>query len=212
MTSLPTPPARRASAAAAAVGLLALGGCSLDVLTPNVVPTSATVGESALTARLNGAIGDFTVGYSGYNDGNAGEGIALLSGLMADEFTATDYFDTHRQVDVRRVSPDNASNATVLRALYRALSGAQAAADAYVAANQPNAVGRATALNIVGFEFVLAAESYCSGLPFSRVDASGNLVYGAPISTAQMLDSAIAKFSDAVTVATAAGANGTQER
>ena len=132
------------------------------------------MGASALAARLNGALSDFTVGYSGFNDSNAGEGIALLSGLLSDEYTATDYFDTHRQIDVRRVAPDNSSNSAVLRQLYRALNGAQAAADAYVNAGQTDAVGRATAENLVGFEFVLAAESYCSGLPFSHVAADGS--------------------------------------
>src|SRR5947209_4464404 len=154
MMNLSSRGGRLAAAAAGSAALLVLGACSLDVLTPNVVPVGATQGETALTARLNGALTQFSMALSGYNDVNNGEGIALLSGLFADEYTYSDQFDTHKQTDLRNVQPNNGSNAGVLLNLYRALTGAQSAADAYAAAGQTSSTGYATALNRNGFSFV----------------------------------------------------------
>jgi hypothetical protein len=52
------------------------------------------------------------------------------------------------------------------------------------------------------------AEDYCNGVPTSRVKADGTFEYGPPQSGAQLLNTAIAKFDSAITVATAAGPDG----
>jgi hypothetical protein len=187
-------------------GVLAVAACNLDVSTPDVVQPGAAEGADALPTRLAGTVGDFAVAYSGYANGNNGDGLALISGLMADEFIATDYFDTHAQIDTRSLVPSNGTNSGVERNIMRAMVSAQATADAFAAAGLEDDPGRARALNLVGFGYVLVAENYCSGVPFfSTLDASGKLVGGASQSTAEMLTNAGAKFDEAMAVAEAAG-------
>jgi hypothetical protein len=199
-------PAR--TARLAPLALLALAAaCNLDVSTPQVVLPAATQGEAALPTLLAGSVGDFAVAYAGYNNGNSGEGIVLNSGLFADEFVATDYFSTHRELDTRSVQVTNSSNGTVLLHLMQALRSSQNAAASYASAGQTNASGRARALNQVGLLYTIIAETYCSGVPFSSIDASGAIVYGSPKNTSDMLTAAIAAFNDALAVATAAGSS-----
>lgn len=187
--------------------LVLAGACNLDVSTPQVVLPEATQGEAALPTLLAGSVGDFAVAYAGYNNGNSGEGIVLNSGLFADEFVATDYFSTHKEIDTRDVQVTNGSNGTVLLHLMQALRSSQNVAASYASAGQTNASGRARALNQVGLLYTIIAETYCSGVPFSSIDASGTIVYGAPKSTSDMLALAIAAFTDAQAVATAAGSS-----
>jgi hypothetical protein len=188
------------------LGALALAAaCNLDVVTPTVVPPESTQGEGALNTLLAGAVGDFTVAYGGYNEGNAGEGIILHSGLFVDEFISADYFSTHREVDLRSLTPSNASNGTVTLRLMQALQSANHTADAYAAIpTRTSASGHARALNMAGTILTIIAEDYCSGIPISSVDASGRPVYGTSRTTAQLLAMAVAKFDEAIAVATAA--------
>jgi hypothetical protein len=185
--------------------LLAFGACSLDVTTPDVVPPEATAGAAALPTLLAGAVGDFAFAYSGYNNGNTGEGIVLNSGLFADEFIATDFFTSHIEIDSRALSVPNSSNTGVLRNLMRALTSAQTTSQRYVDAGQPNAAGRARVMNLAGMVYTIVAEDYCSGTPFSTIDADGTKHYGSGKTTSEMLTIAIAKFDSAIVIATAAG-------
>jgi len=198
--------ARRAFVSALVpAGVLALGACNLDVSTPDVVQPGSVEGPEALPTRLAGTVGDFAVAYSGFADGNNGDGLVLISGLMADEFIATDYFDTHYQLDTRSLVPSNGANSGVERNIMRAIVSAQATADAYAEAGEENASGRARAMNLVGFGHVLVAENYCSGVPFfSRITASGAIEYGQPKSTAEMLNAAVTAFDQAADIADAA--------
>ena len=192
------------------LALALAAGCNLDVVTPTVVPASAIQGEGALPTLLAGAVGDFTLAYGGYNNGNIGEGIALHGGLFADEFISADYFSTHREVDRRILTSTNASNSVVTLHLMQALQSAQRTAGAFAAIPaQVNTAGHARALNLAGTLYTIIAEDYCSGIPFSSVDATGRPIYGGSKSTAEMLALAVAKFDSAITVASAAG-NATQ--
>jgi len=186
------------------VAMLALPACNLDVVTPDVVPPDATAGEAALPTLLAGAVGDFAVAYAGVNNGNNGEGLVLNSGLFADEFVAADYFNTHIEIDSRDVHPPNGSNTSVTRRLFQSLTSANNASARY-AASAPNDPGHARTLSLAGFVYTLIAEDYCSGVPFSSIGSDGSFVYGSPLTTAQMLTAAVAKFDSAITVATAAG-------
>jgi hypothetical protein len=47
------------------------------------------------------------------------------------------------------------------------------------------------------------AENYCSGVPFSTLDANNNIIYGEPQTREQVLQAAVAKFDSAITIATA---------
>lgn len=196
---------RRGRVLFASAGLFAFAACNLDVLTPDVVPPSATAGPSALPTLLAGVVGDFSVAYAGVNNGNNGEGIVLNSGLFSDEFVAADYFSTHIEIDSRDVHPPNGSNTSVMRSLFRALRSADAASARYVSAGSPNDPGHARTLSLAGYVYTIVAEDYCSGVPFSTINEDGSFNYGSPLSTSQMLAAAVAKFDSAIVVATAAG-------
>lgn len=195
----------RALAAAAVLAAATLGACSLDVSTPDVVRPESVDGPEGLPTRLAGAVGDFTIAYAGFGNGNAGDGLALASGLMADEFIATDYFDTHYQLDTRNVVPSNGTNGAVLRNLQRALVSAQGTADAYAAEGLDDDAGRARALTLVGFSYTLIAESYCSGVPFSIINPDGTFAFGPSRTTTEMLTLAVRRFEEAAAVAAVAG-------
>jgi hypothetical protein len=152
-------------------------------------------------------VGDFAVAYTGVNNGNNGEGIVLNSGLFADEFISTDYFSSHVEIDTRKLTVANSSNNGVTRNLLRARTSAEATAKFYADVGQPNAVGRAWALNLAGMVYTIVAEDYCSGVPFSSIDSTGRKEYGAPKSTLEMLATAVARFDSARAIADAAGSS-----
>jgi len=54
---------------------------------------------------------------------------------------------------------------------------------------------------LAGFAYILFGENYCSGVPFSTLNDDQTIVYGAPQTTQQMFEIAIAKFDTAITVA-----------
>jgi hypothetical protein len=58
-------------------------------------------------------------------------------------------------------------------------------------------------LSLAGFSYVLFGENYCSGVPFSTIDAGGNITYGDPQTRDEVLQIAVAKFDSAITIATA---------
>lgn len=197
----------RLASRALPAGALVFSACNLDVTTPDVVQPSSTQGAAALPTLLAGTVGDFAVAYSGYGSGNAGEGIVLNSGLFADEFITADYFNTHVEIDGRNLTPPNSSNEGVLRNLMRARTSAEATAAAYAGAGQGNNAGRARALSLAGYVYTLVAETYCSGVPFSSIDANGVKIFGLPLRTSEMLAAAVAKFDSAGAVAATSGNN-----
>lgn len=186
--------------AVALAASLALSACNLDVSTPDVIPPEATAGAAALPTLLAGASGDFSVAFTGYSNGDNSDGIIHNSGLMSDEFIATDYFNTHVELDSRSVHPTNGAVTRVMRNLVRSIVSAQTTADRYKQF-APDEPGFARALNLAGIGYVLAAENFCSGVPFSSINPDGSYNFGSPKTTVQMLDMAIAKFDSAIQIA-----------
>lgn len=203
--------ARRRRSLATRVGVataaLVLAGCnSKDLLTVpdvDVVKPAALSGKSALPSVLAAAIGDFQVAYGG---SSTSEGQSQMSGLLADEFINAESFPTRIEVDQRNTNPINATMLTIFRDIEKARATSEAAERSYEALDAANSSrGEVVALN--AFTYVLLAENYCSGVPASVIDASGQPSYGSPLTTAQMLAIASAKFDTAITLATAAGNN-----
>jgi len=182
---------------------LSLGACSLDEMLQVEDPDVATPGSldnpQALPAVLAGAKSEFQVAYSG----NTGaEGQINLSGMFADELLNAESFPTRIEVDQRRVKPENATTQGLFRQLARARASAEFAVSKFEKFD-PDTEGHAEALILNGFAIILFGENYCSGVPFSRVTEAGETIYGEPLTTAQMFDTAIAKFDAAL----AMGAN-----
>lgn len=198
---------RAARGALPVLALAALLACDTDdILTaedPDVLTPRTLNDSSALPTVLAGTIGNFQIAFSGGADlANGGhEGQITISGLLADEFQNAESFPDRIAVDMREIVPSNAS----LLALFLDLSRARATGD--FASAQYNrldagAEGQSEVLSIGAFAYVLFAENYCSGVPFSRLTDSGAIEYGDPQTRDQVLQIAVAKFDSAVTIAT----------
>lgn len=196
-------PARLAGLALAAAGAAA---CNTDVSDPSIVDPGSLQNTAAIPTLIAGATGDFAFAFAGNNGGT--EGVILLGGLRADEFRNSDYFSTRIDVDRGRITVNNGSVGDLFYNLNRARRSADLAATtiATVAAADYR---RAAALNLGAYTYVLLAETFCSGIPFTEVAANGtSLEYGQPLTTQQVFQIAKARFDTAVTIAEAAVAAG----
>jgi starch-binding outer membrane protein, SusD/RagB family len=175
----------------------------LEVEDPDVTTPELIRDPSNLAALRNGALGDFMVAFSGTAPGAGGhtEGIVLSTGLLTDELYASDTFGTRQEVDRRNVTVENAGMTTVFRNLHRARRSAEVAAELF-AEYQPSDAMRAEVLSIAGYTWIMFAENYCSGVPFSRLTVDNRLEHGPPQTTAQMQQQALAYFTQALEVAT----------
>jgi starch-binding outer membrane protein, SusD/RagB family len=98
---------------------------------------------------------------------------------------------------------NNSGMLTVFRNLHRARRAAEVAAERF-AENEPGTVGHAETNSLAGFTYIMFAENYCSGVPFSKLRDDSSLDYGQPQTTTQMLETALAYFDKAIAAATAA--------
>jgi starch-binding outer membrane protein, SusD/RagB family len=176
----------------------------LEVEDPDVTTPELIRDPSNLAALRNGALGDFMVAFSGTAPGGGStEGMVLSSGLLADELYVSDTFGTRQEVDRRTVTTENAGMTTVFRNLHRARRAAEVAAELFEE-YQPNSPMRAEVLSIAGYAWIVFAENYCSGVPFSKLTVENRIEHGQPQTTAQMQQQALAYFTQALEVATAA--------
>jgi len=201
--------ARATASRGVALGALMLAAAcnpnkALDVKDIDVVSPGQLNDKSALPTLRNGVLSTFQLAFSGGADlANGGhEGQATMSGLLGDEFLNAESFPDRISVDQRDIIPSNLS----LVALFLDLSRARATAD--FASSQYNkldagADGQSEVLSLAGFSYVLFGENYCSGVPFSTIDAGGNITYGDPQTRDEVLQIAVAKFDSAITIATA---------
>ncbi|MGZ8413149.1 MAG: hypothetical protein ACXW05_10480 [Gemmatirosa sp.] len=198
--------ARATVLGAALAGLAgAMAACSsediLRVEDPDVVRPENVADSSALPLLFAGALSEFQVAYNGGSGALATEGQANFVGLFTDEFIQTESFPTRTEVELRGIGRDNTSMGPAFLDLSRARAAAELAARKYDEFGQATAVGRAEALALAGFSYVLFAENYCSGVPFSSLADDLTITFGQPQTTAQMLASAVAKFDSAITIA-----------
>jgi hypothetical protein len=186
---------------------LAVVGCHLlDISNPDVVPIDLLGGASALATVRAGAIGDFTLAYSGSGASGSGgtiEGQIMVSGMLADEWINTETFPDRIQVDARQTDPTSATMAGVFTDLSRArVSAENAVVQLRKFADTTTNAGLAELLTLGGFTYMMFAENYCSGVPFSNAQPDGSIQYGTPLTTPQMLDTAITRFDQAIAAAT----------
>lgn len=189
---------------AAAALVLALTGCDnpLDTTDPDFILPGDLEGEEAIPTLVQGAVGDFTLAYSGSpQGGGTTEGIVMASGLLADEWILSGTFPTRIEVDSRNIEINNGTMTTLFRNLHRARRAAENAAGLVAnAGGDPSPV-----LNLAGYTYLFFAENYCSGVPFSTANPDGSLEFGVPSSTAEIYAVAIERFSSALAAAQAAG-------
>ena len=194
-----------------AVGLaLAQAGCNdpLTVKLPDIIPPAALSDSGALATLRAGAIGDFDLAYTGdHPDGSGGngEGVILYGGLLADEFVNSETFPTRIQVDSRNITyaAGSTTNSDVdlwYRLMHRARRSAEIAAGRYRAI-APADPAYPEMLTLAGYTYIFFAETYCSGTAVSQIDSAGKITYGQPLTTTQLLDTAIARFDSAIHIA-----------
>lgn len=195
--------------------VLPLVGCNpdeiLEVRDPDIVLPEALSGAQAIPTIYNGALGDFAVAY------NSSTGDAQVStvGLMTDEFFHSGTFPTRQEFERRTSNTVNGTLLDVFRNLHQGRRALENAAE-FIKANggtplsATDAARTAEMHSLAGFTYVFAAENYCSGMPYSKVEG-GDLLYGGPQTTTQSLDLAIQHFDSALAYA-AQAASATQER
>src|SRR5687768_3696567 len=204
-------PMTRASVAAPQVALFAVllvaSACdpnkALDVDDIDVVTPGQLNDKSALPTLRNGVLSTFQLAFSGGADlANGGhEGQVTMSGMLADEFENAESFPDRVAVDMRDVIPSNASLISLFLDLSKARSTADFASAQYNRLDA-GALGQSEVLSIGAFSYVLFGENYCSGVPFSRLTETGSIEYGDPQTRDQVLETAVAKFDSAITIAT----------
>jgi hypothetical protein len=182
------------------VAALALStGCGLlDTDQPNIVEPGDVESEAGAQARRIGAIADFAFAQDG--DGTQFEdGHILLSGLMADEFVLSTTPPTEQEVDQRRVFENNGTLFDLFHNLHRARAAAEAAASALrELGSDPDAdPGIGEMFSLAGFTYLFFGESFCSGVPFSRLEGE-EIVFGDPQTTDEMFATAINRFDAAL--------------
>jgi hypothetical protein len=203
----------RATLAVVLLGAAALAACNQDKLltvpTPDVVLPQDIASRAALPSAFASTVGDFQVAYAGgYGAGlENNEGLAQMTALLTDEMLNAETFTTRIEIDRRATTNINQTALQTFQDVQRARATADLVAGRFRDLDPTNPQ-RAEAQALAAFLYVMLAESYCNGVPTSRVLIDGTFEYGPPQSGTQLLTAAVAKFDSAITVATAAGTGG----
>lgn len=196
----------RWTVAVGAVALMPLlvGGCNVkqDLLEPQqpgvIGPTSVTSPTGAEALRI-GALGQLKSWVAG--GGNNGSNVATFSDLVTDEWATGDTFSQHNEADQRTVQSSN----SVLSANYT--SAQQARGFALTAINAlkqyvPTATSEIGELYFaMGFAELSLSEDFCNGVPFG-ITVNGVPTYTAPLTNADGLKLASARFDTGLAIAT----------
>src|SRR5947209_2562753 len=150
----------RLSVVTAALSLVPLAGCNdpLRVTDPDILTPGQLGDPSTLPTVRAGAVGDFSLAYSGDgSDGSGGvEGVIMYGGLLADEWINSETFPTRIEVDARRIQVTNADLDLWYRLLHQARNSAEKTAARY-AALIPTDPGHAEVLNLAGYTYLFFA-------------------------------------------------------
>jgi hypothetical protein len=190
-------------AGAAACGLL-------DTEQPNIVGSEDLDTPAGAATKRLGAISIFTLAKDGdfnpvavpgsedtFNDFS--DGYILLSGILTDEFVNPGFIPSRTEVDLRNTQPITAGLAELFQSLHRARTAAEEAAVALqtFGTDPTTDTGIPEMYSLAGLVYVMLGEGFCSGVPVSRVE-NDQIVYGQPLTTAQIFDTAIVRFNTAL--------------
>jgi len=182
----------------------AVAGCSTDLLsvpTPDVIAEAAIGGSLGVTTLRNGALQDFIVSYSGTQDG-----FVVVSGNLGDELNTTDTFADRYNTDGRNSSEVlGGAVQTPYVQLQLARASLASAIEKWIVVKPTTAAVKDSLSEmyaIRGFTETAFGEGWCSGVPFSKVSASGDFEYGSPQTTAQVFTRASASMDTALANAT----------
>ena len=186
--------ARAAFGAALSVAAaLSIAACKADSLlqtdNPDVIDPGALNTAQGAAALYSGAIGDFALSVDG--SGATGPALVEAGAWFTDEARFGGTPPEVKQMDLRAVREEADAWQEMYLDLHRAREGAERAATALAQFNkQDSRVGEMYALSAL--IRILLGEDYCSGVPFSTTQPT--LVYGQPLSTKQILDTALKRL------------------
>ncbi len=168
-----------------------LAACDLDelleVTDPDTISDATTQEETFIDVLVTGAVGDFTVAYSG----SGGDSFLSTTSLLTDEFFSTGTFSTRTATDRRiQQSPSNGNTSdgayTNLQQARRALMKAtNAVADHPDKGTSDPDYGLLNAL--WGYTYLALGEGYCSHVPISN-DDEPDPADGPPRTSAQLFE------------------------
>ena len=193
-----------------ALAVLLAAACSkdyLDVEAPGRIPAAGLEDPNNALLLLNGAISDFECAFGSY---------IVAGGLIGDELDDATQTADRYPYDRRTLTNKDLryqTNTCTAVGVYSPLQTARVSADnirrllegwsdQQVSDRQTLL---ATALAYEGYSMVLFGEGFCAAV-FSHFNADGTIAYGDSITPSMMLDSAIARFTQGITTAQAAGA------
>jgi len=170
----------------------------LDTDQPNIIDPNAIDSPEGAQALALGALADFAFVKDG--DGTQfDDGLILASGLLADEFVHSTTPPSQQEVDQRTTALINPTLSDVYRNLHKARAGLENAAAALrqflLAPDETTEIAEMLAL--AGYTYVYFGETFCSGVPFSRVSGD-SLIFGSPETTTQIFERAVARFDEAL--------------
>jgi len=184
----------------------------LDTDPPNIVGSDALDTPTGAATKRLGALSIFTLAKDGdfepvgipgntdpTNSNDFSDGYVLLSGILGDEFVNPGFIPSRTEVDLRLAQPTTAGLAELYQSLHRARSAAEDAAVALQSfGTDPDAdTGIPEMHSVSGYVYTMLAEGFCSGVTVSHIE-NDQIVYGTPLTTAQVLDTAILRFNTAL--------------
>ncbi|MEP2774016.1 MAG: hypothetical protein ABJH05_17810 [Fulvivirga sp.] len=174
----------------------------LEVTDPDIVTPSSLESEAGIETLRAGSLGDLAVAMSGSSAGHgATAGLIVMSGLMADEYDYTGTFPTRREGDTRLVQNTNGTMDNIYGSLHRSRASAEATIELAESFGGVPEI-ESEMQSIAGYVYVIFAETFCAGVPFSKAPADGGeLEFGMPQTTDQMFQRAIEWFDDAISEA-----------
>jgi hypothetical protein len=149
----------------------------------------------------NGAIYQFSQGFAG-SPSYADVSFAGESGLFADEYTTTisGTYVTRETHSGTPVFENSSGPYEMLQTARRSMNEALKNLSAHGGTLPTSYIGEMHALK--GYVYLLLSELYCEGVPFSDLNTTGLVDYGAPETLVEMNTNAIAQFDSVAAYST----------
>jgi hypothetical protein len=181
---------------AAMIAGLSLSACNLDrqldVQDVDVATLTNLNNPAGLPVLFGGGLSDFQRALTDV------DAAITFPGLLTDELRDIDTFPTRIEVDQRNIQTTNGTLGT----WYRRMHSARASLERAIGAFQqfaPTDARLAESHAVDGFVYVMFAEDFCNGVPYSSF--SDAPVYGGPNSGMSSLKIGIAQFDSALAMA-----------
>lgn len=189
---------------------VSIGGCDtnkiVEVEDPAALRPEQVNNAAAIPALVNGAFRQFLGGYSGFG----GDSFLSASAVITDEMYYGDTFTTREAADKRTLQPTVLGNISdgAFSSLMQARLNARRAFAVVTEFATPNTAAADAAYKtrlrtIEGYVYVTLSEGWCGAVPFSNLPDTGPLdpgeiELGVSLSTAQMNDTAMTRFDEAL--------------